>query len=193
MAIVKCMNSQCDYFERAVPEGDCCPYCGEPLNLETRSFQSTSQEYAPLEPQPVPKSPVYSRNVPVGTVVEPLNIVEPLNNTLKLVHSNSRQTFTIERYSAINKIYLGRQDGISIDPSVIDVSKIPFSERVSRLHAYVTWDNNRNIFTIVDNNSTNGTILNGQTLNPQQPYPLNTGDRLEFGREHRVIFTIEII
>ena len=186
MAIVKCMNPECDYFERAVPEGDCCPYCGEPLNAEAMSSQTAPQEYTPPEPAPVPISPVSPSTAPVRTVVE------PLNNSLKLIHSNSGETFTIDRYSAINKIYLGRQDGMPSDRSIIDISRIPFSERVSRLHAYVMWDNNRNTFTIVDDNSTNGTILNGQSLTPQQPYPLNTGDRLEFGREHKVIFTVEI-
>ncbi len=185
MAIVKCMNPECDYFEKTIPEGDFCPHCGKPLNAE----QTSSQEYYPPlepEPEPIPVSPVSSQNVPVGTVVE------PINNSLKLVHSNSGQTFTIDRYRAMNKMYLGRQDGIPSDRNVIDVSGIPFVERVSRLHAYVTWDNNLNSFTIVDDNSTNGTILNGQSLIPQQPYPLKAGDRLEFGREHKVIFTVEI-
>lgn len=187
MAIVKCRNDKCDYFERAVPEGDCCPYCGEPLNTETISPQNDFQDYTPppdiapnLTSSPPPNIP------PRGTFVELPNI------TLQLVHTNSGQAFTIDRYSAINKMYLGRQDGISSDRSVIDISNIPFSERVSRLHAYIAWDNNRNSFTIADNNSTNGTILNGQTLVPQQPYPLNKGDHLEFGREHKIIFRVEI-
>ena len=160
MAIVKCLNPACDYFERAVPEGDCCPYCGEPLNLEKTSSQVTPPDY-------------------------------PKSISLKLVHSNSGQTFTVDRYSATNKIYLGRQEGIP-SVSVIDMSDLPFAERISHLHAYVTWDNNRNCFTITDNDSTNGTILNGKSLIPQQPYPLNPGDRLEFGREHKIIFTVEI-
>ena len=180
------MNPQCDYFERAVPEGDCCPYCGEPLNMETSSYSETPQYYTPPEPNPIPVSPSPAQNAPSRTVVE------VPNPSLKLVHSNSGETFTIDRNSAINKMYLGRQDGIPSDRNVIDISNIPFAERVSRLHAYVTWDNYRNSFTIVDDNSTNGTILNGETLTPQQPYPLNTGDRLEFGREHKVIFTVEI-
>jgi pSer/pThr/pTyr-binding forkhead associated (FHA) protein len=186
MAIVKCFNPQCDFFERAVPEGDCCPYCGEPLNTETPSSQATSQYYTPPTPEPIPVSPVFSNNPSSHTVVE------PINSSLKLVHSNSNETFSIDRYSAINKIYLGRQEGIPSDRPVIDISNIPFAERVSRLHAYITWDNNRNSFTIVDDNSTNGTILNGQPLTPQKPYPLHSGDRLEFGREHKVIFIVEI-
>ena len=187
MAIVKCMNPECDYFERAVPEGDCCPYCGYELNSGAIGSESSPSYYTAPDPEPIPVSPPPSYdNVPSRTVVE-----VPSTN-LRLVHSNSGETFTISRDSAMNKIYLGRQDGLPSDRNVIDISGIPFSERVSRLHAYVTWDSYRNGFTIVDDNSTNGTILNSQPLTPQEPYPLNTGDRLEFGREHKVIFQVEI-
>ena len=190
MAIVKCMNPQCDYFERAVPEGDCCPYCGEPLNMESSSYEEPPSYYSPIETpiesEPISSSPSGYSSAPSRTVVEVPTA------SLKLVHATSGETFTIDQNSAMNKMYLGRQDGIPSDRPVIDVSSVPFAERVSRLHAYVTWDSYTNSFTIVDDNSTNGTILNNQTLTPQQSYPLKTGDRLEFGREHKVIFRVEI-
>ncbi len=178
------MNPECDYFERAVPEGDCCPYCGELLNPSTPSSQPL-QYYSPPEP-PQFDEPLTPPQAPIRTVVEPINI------GLKLVHSNSGQTFTIDRYRAIDKIYLGRQDGIKSDRQVVDIGEIPFGERISRHHAYIIWNNNLNSFTIGDDNSTNGTILNGQSLIPQRPYTLHTGDRLEFGREQKVVFTVEI-
>ena len=188
MAIIKCLNPECDYFERTVPEGDCCPYCGEPLNMETPSSQNY---YIPPEPEPIPVSQGNYRNAPVPTTVEPP--AETIKNSLKLVHSNSGRTFTIDRYNAMNKMYLGRQEGFQGDHPIIDISDIPFADRVSRFHAYFTWDHNRNSFTIVDNKSTNGTILNGQPLIPQQSYPLHNGDCIEFGREHKVILKVEII
>ncbi len=183
MAIVKCMNSQCDFFERTVPEGDCCPYCGEPLNMESSSYEEPY--YPPSESEPI-APPVYN-NAPIHTVVE-----VPSTNSLKLVHATSGQIFVIDQNSAMNKMYLGRQDGLPSDRPLVDISTVPFAERISRLHAYITWDSYRNGFTIVDDNSTNGTILNNKTLTPQQSYPLNSGDRLEFGREHKVIFRVEI-
>ncbi|MDJ0632287.1 MAG: FHA domain-containing protein [Xenococcaceae cyanobacterium MO_188.B29] len=176
MAIVKCKNPACPYYDRTVPEGEFCPHCGEALNLEKTSPQKS---YTPLVPD----------NADGRTYVE---LPQKLRkNRLTLNHSNSGQTFTIDSDSATNKIYLGRQVAIP-SVSVIDMSDLPFAERISHLHAYVTWDNNRNCFTITDNDSTNGTILNGKSLIPQQPYPLNPGDRLEFGREHKIIFTGEI-
>ena len=182
MAIVKCLNPECDYFERAVPEGDCCPYCGELLNADTPSSTPTPQYYTPA-PFDTPSIP--PQNAPIRTVVE------PINHSMKLIHTNG-QTFTIDSYRAIDKIYLGRQDGIQSDRPIVDIGVVPFGERISRFHAYITWDSQANSFAIGDDRSTNGTILNGQTITPQQSYPLHTGDRLEFGREHKVIFTIEI-
>ena len=178
------MNPECDYFERAVPEGDCCPYCGEPLNADTPFQPTPPQYYSPPEPQPIDATLTPPRK-PVATVVEPINI------SLKLVHSNG-QTFTIERYRASDKIYLSRLDGFESDRPTVDLSGIPFAERISRHHAYVLWDDRFNSFTISDDRSTNGTVLNGQSLNPQQPYALHTGDSLEFGREQKVVFTVEI-
>lgn len=45
---------------------------------------------------------------------------------------------------------------------------------------------------IVDDHSVNGIILNSVALVPGQPYPLNDGVRIELGREHKVVFTVEI-
>jgi len=53
------------------------------------------------------------------------------------------------------------------------------SERVSRRHAVIHWDGRQAFIT--DLGSTNGTRLNGQRLEPNQPYSLNPGDHLELG------------
>lgn len=101
--------------------------------------------------------------------------------------------FNIQRDRVIEKIYLGRQDGLPSDRPVVDIVGIPFAERISRFHAVLSWNARENNYTIADNNSTNGTILiNGKALIPQQPYPLHTGDRLEFGKEQKLVFTVEI-
>ena len=180
------MNPECDYFEKTVPEGEFCPHCGKPLNRAIYSPIDTSEPYIPLEPEPIPVSPEPYPNSPSRTVVEAPNL------SLKLRHADSGETFTIARHSAMNKIYIGRQEGISSEPNFVDVSNISFAERVSRRHAYITWDSSSNSFTIADNESTNGTILNGRSLTPHQSYSLKRGDRLEFGREHKVIFTVDI-
>ncbi|MDJ0588787.1 MAG: hypothetical protein QNJ72_02165 [Pleurocapsa sp. MO_226.B13] len=47
-------------------------------------------------------TPAPPRSAPIGTVVE------PIDESLKLVHENSGRVFTIERYRASDKIHLGR-------------------------------------------------------------------------------------
>ena len=187
MAIVKCLNPECDYFEKTVPEGDCCPYCGELLNSSTPN---------PSSPLPSPPTPQYPSAAPPVSTPPPKKapiptVVESIDASLKLIHQSGR-VFNIERHRVIEKIYLGRQDGLPSDRPIVDITDVPFAERISRFHAALSWNASENKYTIADNNSTNGTILNGKALIPQQPYPLHTGDRLEFGREQKLVFTVEI-
>jgi hypothetical protein len=60
-----------------------------------------------------------------------------------------------------------------------DCNFVVASERASRHHALIRWDGHR--ATIMDLGSTNGTRLNDRRLEPNQPGPLNVGDRLELG------------
>ena len=193
MAIVKCLNPQCDYFQKPVPEGDFCPFCGESLDINATPQLSQPYTAPPVysppqsTPTPIPApAPNYDYREPKGTVVEPIAL------DLHLIHTASGQRYTIQRHAAVDKVYLGRHDGLVTTQSLIDLYKIPYSERISRFHAYISWDDNLGSYVIADNNSTNSTILNSQTLKPQQSYPLNEGDCLELGREHKVVFTVEI-
>lgn len=201
MAIVKCLNPQCDYFQKPVPEGDFCPFCGESLDADNMgrsqpyneppayaspSYESSAYEAPPAPPMPAPSYADYDRPEPKGTVVEPIAF------NLNLVHTASSQQYTIQHHAALDKVYLGRHDGLATTQSLIDLYQIPYSERISRFHAYISWDANLSSYAIVDDSSTNGTILNGRALTPKQSYPLKEGDRLELGREHKVVFTIKL-
>src|SRR5262245_40152555 len=53
------------------------------------------------------------------------------------------------------------------------------SPAVSRLHAIFTYDNGR--YFIQDNKSANGTLVNGQFIQPNSPVPLTESDRFEIG------------
>lgn len=52
---------------------------------------------------------------------------------------------------------------------------------VSRRHAQITFDEEGNFLEIVDGGSANGTYINGQQLDPLQPYRLYDGDTLHLG------------
>jgi hypothetical protein len=78
----------------------------------------------------------------------------------------------------LESLRIGRK---SAPPSpLIDIDLRPFRAEecgVSRLHAVIVARDN--LPYIIDNNSTNGTFLNG--LRVTEPRPLRSGDRLRFG------------
>lgn len=59
-------------------------------------------------------------------------------------------------------------------------------ERVSKFHAYFTNEGGR--WSITDYRSTNGTKLNGEKLEPNQPHAVTTGDTVEFGDQVELRF-----
>ena len=63
-----------------------------------------------------------------------------------------------------------------------------FSEEISREHAKISW--NGSGYTITDLNSLNGTFLNGSMLRPEEPQPLNPGDRIGIST---FLFSVEAI
>lgn len=77
--------------------------------------------------------------------------------------------------------------GIGRAPNV-DIS-LPLP-RVSKYHAFFTWDENGSYF-VTDAGSKNGTMVEGKTLTPRQPYLLAEGAQLAFGPYRFVFFTAE--
>ncbi|MDJ0727822.1 MAG: FHA domain-containing protein [Prochloraceae cyanobacterium] len=198
MATVKCQNPHCDYFQKPVPQGEFCPFCGEPLGIPQPEPDLRSQPN--LEPTPQSFSffnpPTPDRSVPSPpTFVSPPTMVESKfsdRSSITLVHDCGKK-FSIPERTPHKRFYIGRKGGPKMPKPEIDLTDIPHSERISRPHAHIVWDDRVNSYMFVDENSTNGSILNGQSLEPFQPYRLNNGDILELGREQKVIFTIEII
>jgi pSer/pThr/pTyr-binding forkhead associated (FHA) protein len=97
-------------------------------------------------------------------------VVEPLGPGIawgQLDHLNGRYAglpYVLTRQI----ILLGRQPGCDV---VLD------GDRASRYHAILTWDHGHGY--VQDNNSTNGTLLNGQPV--KGPIPLRHGDIIEVG------------
>lgn len=212
MATVKCQNPHCDYFQKPVPDGEFCPFCGEPLgitqpvveNQPAPELEPNPQPFpsfetpdlsppapppppAPLPVSPPPPQPMYSS----ATVVEPRPLFERNRAFLSLVHDSGNK-FSIYEKTAHKKFYIGRRGGRKNPQPEIDLTDIPYSERISRPHAHIIWDDRANSYMFVDENSTNGSILNGEFLEPFKYYPLQHLDRLELGREQMVIFTVEL-
>ena len=76
----------------------------------------------------------------------------------------------------------------SIQPN-IDVSELPNSEVVSRIHAKI-WVQGDTYF-IEDVFSANGTFLNGTKLEHKTRYCLNSGDKIHLGKGGLVTFIFQ--
>lgn len=120
-----------------------------------------------------------------ATVVEPAP--GPPQPLLSLMHASGKK---IGMYGQV--AYLGRRGGSKKPQPELDLTDLPYSEHISRPHAYINWDKEKAQYSIVDTQSTNGTYLNGYLLNPGQSYPLSDGDQLDLGHQRLVKFTIGI-
>jgi pSer/pThr/pTyr-binding forkhead associated (FHA) protein len=74
-------------------------------------------------------------------------------------------------------ITIGRNAPGQEAPLDIDLEQ---DDSVSRQHAEMRWTGGR--LSLIDQNSTNGTWLNGEKLAPGQPHWLKDGDRIAVGR-----------
>ncbi|MGF1576417.1 MAG: FHA domain-containing protein [Cyanophyceae cyanobacterium] len=240
----KCRNPHCDYFQKTVPDGDFCPFCGEPLkDVDVGVPASFSPPPAPVS-DPWAVSPVASApaapspaapatdpwssppitndpwgSVPSGWDPAPISypaptpqptplmnpfggnpaisdppmdqppaaatVVQARQPALSLNHS-SGQAFRLQGVLA----HLGRRGGPKTPE--IDLADLPHSQHVSRIHAHIHWDLNQSAFVLTDDRSTNGTFLNGQSLDPGKPYLLRDGDQVELGHDHLVQLRVSI-
>ena len=79
------------------------------------------------------------------------------------------------------RILLGRSDSSSSQKPDVDLTPYGALEKgVSRLHAAI--ERSEDTLTLVDMGSSNGTLLNGQKLVPDQPRVLRDGDEIRLGK-----------
>jgi pSer/pThr/pTyr-binding forkhead associated (FHA) protein len=80
-----------------------------------------------------------------------------------------------------NQALIGRADPVSHFTPDVDLGGYDaLDQGVGRRHARLLVQNGQ--IVVEDLYSTNGTIVNGQRLQPRQPQPLQNGDQLQFGR-----------
>ncbi|MDJ0798975.1 MAG: FHA domain-containing protein [Calothrix sp. MO_167.B12] len=68
----------------------------------------------------------------------------------------------------------------------IDVSHLPDADIISRHHAEIRIEGNT--YYLQDLGSSNGTYIHQTQLEPNTPYQLNLGDKIDFGRGNKVTF-----
>lgn len=92
------------------------------------------------------------------------------------LETETGQIFSLDSDTAL----LGRKDvkrGVIVD---IDLAPIDSNKIISRKHALL--ENKKGDWVLTDQGSANGTWLNGHQLAARQPYPLQSGDEIMFGR-----------
>jgi hypothetical protein len=86
------------------------------------------------------------------------------------------------------RILLGRADPVADFYPDLDLSPYGGQEGgVSRRHASIIQDEENKALFLEDLTSTNGTRINGFSLEPRRRYRLRDGDELEFGRVQMVL------
>ena len=87
-----------------------------------------------------------------------------------------------------DRIVLGRGDPVASFYPDLDLS--PYGGQdggVSRRHAAIVQDEENKALYIEDLSSTNGTRINGFSLEPRRRYRLRDGDELELGHVHMIL------
>jgi len=222
MAAPKCPNPQCEYFNRMLPNtAQVCPMCGTSLSIkgaatapqpaggtpQAGGYAPPPAGYAPpggyspappppgyAAPQPggynpAPQPGGYSP-APVPGVYNP-GAATPGSTTrpvVKLVHTTLGREFAMRGEES----FIGRRGGTVKPNPEIDLTGIPNDNVISRPHARIYWDPTYATYTIIDENSRNGTFINGSPLTPGVPYQLVNGDLLQLGKSNLVQFTVKI-
>lgn len=196
----RCPNPNCEYFNRTLPNNaKVCPMCGTALGNVVAPAPAPSEQALTPEP-PVVRVPVpspTSQPPPPPVAQEPIANVSPATPpaytppppparpALRLIHSSGRE-FTLPGVGGD----IGRRVQSSKTVPEIDLSGIPDEGIVSRSHARIYWDWSQSTYMIVDNNSRNGTYLNGNSLSPGVQYSLKHSDSLQLGQNNLVFFTV---
>lgn len=84
-------------------------------------------------------------------------------------------------------ITLGRISANSVKPDVAFGSEL---KRIGRMHARI--ERKEETFFIIDLGSANHTLLNGQVLIPNYPYPMKNGDEVSFAANHPVRYRVNL-
>ncbi|QPC82670.1 FHA domain-containing protein [Phototrophicus methaneseepsis] len=153
--MIKCPNCGTENPENAVA----CVRCGMPLvEATTRSLGDTDFE------EGIPKWGSARFN---GTMILVLEVLE----TQQMFEFNADE---------ITELAIGRQDPDSGQSPAVDLAASDaINKGVSRHHATIV--RRDGALHIVDNNSSNGTYLNGQRLVAKQPRILRDGDDIRLG------------
>lgn len=113
--------------------------------------------------------------------------LQPTASRPQLYHVQTKIVFKFPDHASV--IHIGKPND-TIPPD-IDVSSLPSSDVVSRVHAKIRAQGNN--YFIEDAGSSNGTFLNNTRLEPRIRYQLNMEDRIDLGQPGHVTFLFQAL
>jgi len=148
-----------------------CENCGAQLNASNPVSKPVAAAMPEFQPPNI---------VPPAPPLEPVQPPQPAGAvTGRLMISESKVSLPIP--AGKNVIVIGREDPVSGVFPDIDLDPHGGHEGgVGRRHAQLIWKDGR-VF-IEDLESVNGTAVNRQRLQPNQPQALNSGDEIRLGK-----------
>jgi len=108
--------------------------------------------------------------------------LETIGLGLELFHVQTDTSFAL--LPTLTTIRIGKPKNQFLGD--INVSNLPNANFVSRLHAEIQIE--KNIYYLVDVESSNGTFLNNIRLEEKKRYRLNLGDKIDLGPGSKVTF-----
>lgn len=205
---------QCEACFTPLPQLVNCGNCGQPILSNAtfcgecgapHPFQGLTEEESSPPPPPAvtpPPPPPTSSNIPESSspppppspMTPPPPPPTPATNARTQLQTQTA-TFlhlqtdtTLELPQGLNIIHVGKPND-QIPPD-LDVSGLPDSDVVSRIHADIR--NEAGIFYIEDVGSSNGTYINYNALPPGNRHRLRPGDRISLGKGDLVTFIFQL-
>ena len=159
---------------------------GDKLAFGNNKLTMTFSTQSPRDSRPVAREPV---SQPVAQPASVPMASAPLHRTAPPVTDPNATNF-VPQISAALIIEASASPGKIGEK--IDLLAFPFTlgrslpslgaeNEVSRRHAEITFDTQRNAYSITDLQSTNGVTLNGQKISPDMPHVITSGARIGLG------------
>ena len=177
---------------------------GEKLN-KSRKPTDPVIPVADNEPIPMRQSPPAAPIPSVPTKEENPPASFPIESTLTSLPQNNEATMVMS--SPVR--YIPFLSGIQFPPNLASIGRIIISEfpytigrlegnlkileaSISRRHAQITYNPTQQSYYLTDLNSSNGTFLNGQKLDPERSFLLSNGSMIGLGPHVTIRFDLEI-
>ncbi len=168
------------YGKREIRNGDKLSFGNKKLNMTFYTHSQRNPRVSALEPAPQTLSQSATATAVPAPVQQLVPSTTDLNGTV-LDPEKSTASLVIEASTSADQV--GNRIKLIGFPFNIGrgLTSLNTEEEVSRKHAEVNYDEQRNVYTLTDLNSTNGVTLDGSKITPGVPYVISPEMRIGLG------------